>query len=95
MGPIQCVCVLHQNVKFIMLGAKLESLTDGELKHYRDCFATMMCNPPYIKCFFGTCDQCLGTEPLHALVQAAADEHGIDTIEFKQWTTTGRATMDH
>lgn len=89
-----CVCVLHQNVKLMMLGAKLESLTDGELKHYRDCFAAMMCNPPNIKCFFGTCDRCPGTEPLHALLQAAADEHGIDTIEFKQWTTTDRATME-
>lgn len=47
-----CVCVLHQNVKLMMLCAKLVSLTDGELKHYRDCFAAMMCNPANIKCFF-------------------------------------------
>eukprot|EP00731_Ephydatia_muelleri_P000156 Em0001g156a len=68
--------------------------TDGELKHYRDYFAAMMCNPPKIKGFFGTCDRCPGTETLHTLLQAAADEHGIDTIEFKQWTTTDRATME-
>lgn len=46
-----CVCVLHQNVKLMMLGAKLESLTDGQLKHYRDCIAAMMCNPPNIECY--------------------------------------------
>lgn len=78
----------------MILSGKLECMTDGQLKHYRDCFATMQCNPPNIECYFSIYVQCPGTEPLHALLQAAADEHEMDTVEVKQWTTTDRASLE-
>ena len=29
-----CVCTIHQNIKLMMAGSRLESLTQGEIKHY-------------------------------------------------------------
>ena len=89
-----CVCTIHQNIKLMMAGGKIESLTDGLYKHYRHCLAVMQCNPPNIDCHFGNCNQCPGTEPLHKSLQAAFDKHSIDTVEFKQWTSTDRATLE-
>ncbi|KAL5459789.1 hypothetical protein EMCRGX_G033165 [Ephydatia muelleri] len=89
-----CVCTIHQNIKLMMAGGKIESLTDGLYKHYRHCLAAMHCNPPNIDCHFGNCNQCTGTEPLHKSLQAAFDKHSIDTVEFKQWTSTDRATLE-
>ena len=88
-----CVCTIHQNVKLMMAGSRLEALTDGEMKHYRHCLAAMQCNPPNVACFLGNCDQCPGTEPIHARLQAVTDENEVDTVEIRQWTTTDRATL--
>ncbi len=44
-----CVCIIHQNVKLMMLGAKLPNLTahsELPLSSYRHCLAQMICNPP-------------------------------------------------
>ena len=54
----------------------------------------MQCDPPNIDCHFGNCNQCPGTELLHKSLQAAFDKHSIDTVEFKQWTSTDRATLE-
>ena len=89
-----CVCTIHQNVKLMMAGGKIESPTDGSFNHYRHCLAAMQCDPPNIDCHFYNCNQCPGTEPLHKSLQAAFDEHSIDTVEFKQWTTTDCATLE-
>ena len=78
-----CVCTLHQNVKLMMGGGKLESLTDGKLKHYRHCFSAIQCDPPNIECYSGNCSQCPDTKPLRVSLQVTFDEHAIDTVEFK------------
>ena len=54
----------------------------------------MQCNPPNIECFLGNCDQCPGTEPIHARLQAVTDENEVDTVEIRQWTTTDCATLE-
>jgi hypothetical protein len=36
MHPI-CVCSIHQNVKFMISGAKLCDLTEKQVKTYEDC----------------------------------------------------------
>lgn len=100
-----CVCTIHQNVKLMMAGSRLESLTQGEIKHYRHCLAAMQCNPPSIECFLGNCNRCIGcflgncnqcpgAEPLCAGLQAVTDGNEIDTVEIWQWTTTDRATLE-
>ena len=87
-----CVCTIQQNVKLMVEGSRLESLTDGEIKHYRHCLAAIQCDPPNIECHFGTCNEC--PEKLTANHQAVMDNNSVDTIEFKQWTTTDRATLE-
>ena len=77
----------------MMAGSRLEALTDGEMKHYRHCLAAMQCDPPNVACFLGNCDQCPGTEPIHARLQAVTDENEVNTVEIRQWTTTDRATL--
>ena len=54
----------------------------------------MQCDQPNIDCHFGNCNQCPGTELLHKSLQAAFNKHSIDTVEFKQWTSTDRATLE-
>ena len=74
------------NIKLMMAGGKIESLTDGSYKHYRHCLAAMQCNLPNIDCHFGNCNQCPGTEPLHKSLQAAFDKHyrhrGVQAVDF-------------
>ena len=82
------------SVKLIMAGSRLESLTQGEIKHSRHCLAAMQCNPPNVECFLGNCNQCPGTEPLCAILQDVTCENEIDTVEFRHWTTADRATLE-
>ncbi|KAL5515128.1 hypothetical protein EMCRGX_G000252 [Ephydatia muelleri] len=89
-----CVCTIHQNTKLMMVGSKLEILTGGKFKHYRHCLAAMQCNPPNVGCYFGECELCPGTEPLHTCLQYAMDRNDVDAVEFQQWTTTDRATLE-
>ena len=78
----------------MMMGSKLESLSGVELKHYSNCLAKLHCNPPSLKCIFGSCKKCPGTEPLCNQLQAMACENSIDTVEVKQWTQTDRANLE-
>ena len=89
-----CVCTIHQNTKLMMVGSKLEILTGGKFKHYRHCLAAMQCNPPNVGCYFGECELCPGTEPLHTCLQDAMDRNDVDAVEFQQWTTTDCATLE-
>ena len=89
-----CVCTIHQNVKLMMMGSKLEFLSGGKLKHYSNCLAKLHCNPPSLKCILGSCKKCPGTEPLCNQLQAMACENSIDTVEVKQWTQTDRANLE-
>ena len=89
-----CVCTVHQNVKLMMAGSGLEALSGGQLKHYRHCLALMQCNPPNLDCYLGSCSVCPGTDPLKSLLENLMDQNGIDTVQFQQWTTTDRATLE-
>ena len=83
-----------QNVKLMMIGSKLESLSGGQLKHYNSCLAKLHCNPPSLNCIFGNCETCPGTEPLCKQLQAMARKNSIDTVEVRQWTHTDRANLE-
>ncbi|KAL5477704.1 hypothetical protein EMCRGX_G024538 [Ephydatia muelleri] len=89
-----CVCKIHQNVKLMMVGSRLEHLTGGEIKHYRHCLAKMQCIPPTLECFLGKCTECPGVEILCAELQAIMDEHEVDSIEYRQWTNTDRSSLE-
>ena len=75
------VCKIHQNVKLMMIGSRLEHLIGGEIKHYRHCLAKMQCFPPTLECFLRKCTECPGVEILCAELQAIMDEHEGDSVE--------------
>ena len=63
-------------------GAKLEGLSQGY--SYKNCLAEIQCNPPRVKCYFGSCEECPGIETLEKQLEKHFDQHSIDHIEFKQ-----------
>lgn len=87
-----CVCTIHQNLKLMFQGAKLESVQ--KKYSYRNCLAEIQCNPPRIQCYLGRCEECPGVEKLQSRLEQHFDDKMTDRIEFKQWTTTDRATLE-
>jgi len=87
-----CVCTIHQNIKLMFQGAKLETIC--EKYGYRNCLAETQCNPPRIECHLGNCKECPGIELLQSRLEQHFDEQMIDQIQYKQWTTTDRATLE-
>lgn len=41
-----CVCTIHQNIHFLFDGVCLDIVSNGKIKHYRDCIGAIQCNPP-------------------------------------------------
>lgn len=92
-----CVCTIHNNVKLMMMNARMATITSSEevpLLHYSHALAKMMCNPSLPSCHLGSCSCCPGKEPLREMLERSFEEAGIDEIEFKQWTTTDRSNME-
>ena len=91
-----CVCTIHQNVKLMLLGAKLHELTssdDTPLKTYHHCLARLICNPPLPECYLGDCTVCLGTEKFKEHV-TVLDNNMVDTVTYKQWTAVDQSTLE-
>ena len=63
------------------------------LKHYSHAIAKTMCNPSLPSCHLGDCTECPGREPLREMLERCFNEEEIEEIEFKQWTTTDRSTL--
>ena len=82
-----CVCTIHQNVKLMMLGAKLSDLSkDSEvsLETYKNCLAQIICNPPLPRCYLGTCKYCPGNSTLKDNILAVMEENMINEVVYKQ-----------
>ena len=92
-----CVCTIHQNVKLMMIGGKIAELSahdDIPLKEYNHCLAKIICNPPQPDCYFKNCNSCPGVTGLKDHIYALMDENMIDTIQYKQWVSTDRSTLE-
>ena len=92
-----CVCTIHNNVKLMMAGSMMNKRTANEeipLKHYSHAIAKTMCNPSLPSCHLGDCTECPGKEPLREIPERCFNEEEIEEIEFKQWTTTDRSTLE-
>lgn len=92
-----CVCTIHQNVKLMMMGGKIAELTahdDVPLKTYDHCLAQIICNPPQPACYLGTCCSCPGISGLSEHLKALMDDNLIDNIEYKQWISVNRSTLE-
>ena len=88
-----CVCTIHQNVKLMVLGARLPELS-SELKNYRDYLARIICNPPLPQCHLGECDSCPGVEEIEEHLITILDHYMIENVTFKQWTSVDRSSLE-
>ena len=89
-----CVCTIHQNVKLMMAGSRLEALTNGWFSHYKDCLAAIQCEPPHYNCAVGKCTECPGPDALREELEDAMEENGVETVQYNQWTNTDRANLE-
>ncbi|KAL5515849.1 hypothetical protein EMCRGX_G001083 [Ephydatia muelleri] len=89
-----CVCTIHQNVKLMMAGGRLEALTNGWFSHYKDCLAAIQCEPPHYNCAVGKCTECPGPDALREELEDAMEENGVETVQYNQWTNTDRANLE-
>ena len=92
-----CVCFIHQNVKLMIIGARLPFLyKDGEMQldTYHSCLAQLICNPPFPRCYLGYCQCCPGISKLKNYLQKLLEENMIDEIVYKQWISVDRSSLE-
>lgn len=54
-----CVCLIHENVKLLIDGANLKSITANSprpIVNYHDCLDRMVCDEKSTNCFLGLCN---------------------------------------
>ena len=92
-----CVCTIHQNTKLMLIAGKLAELTaklEIHLQHYARCVALVMCNPPQPACYLKTCVYFPGISNLKDYLNEIIDDNFIDTIQYKQWVSVDRSTLE-
>ncbi|XP_057332044.1 uncharacterized protein LOC130671921 [Microplitis mediator] len=92
-----CVCISHQNIKLMMLGANLKKLTQEMVKpltEYNDCLNFIMCQSPSAECYFGTCRDCPSIEVLNDVLTKIFDGNEIESINYKFWISTPRCSLE-
>lgn len=96
---VVCVCVYHQNVKLMLHGGEIASLTAGSKIHlssYKDCLKEMMCPNPSSVCHLMTqksppderCTSCL--DAIRERLQNTFDKNEITSVQFETWIGTDR-----
>ena len=83
-----CVCTIHQNVKLM-----LNALNDKAKYEYPHFLAIMSCNPGRPECFLGQCGFCPGTDAIKQKLIYELEEKGLETVTYKQWTSTDRCDL--
>lgn len=92
-----CVCTLHQNIKLMMNGAKMQNFVlddETSLKSYHSCLAKIMCNPPSQHCYMNTCKECPGVTQFKELLYTKFNDEMIDEVTYKKWVTVDRCSME-
>lgn len=92
-----CVCTIHQNVKLIIIGAMLESVTNGRIKSYKDCISEILCPIPSSSCYLLECKRCPGTSVFCEYLKTCFVEYEGENCEvsFDQWVATDRCDFKH
>ena len=92
-----CVCTIHQNIKLMFIGSKMEEVskgTDMPMYSAKDCLSYVLCSPPSVSCCLGKCDNCGDTDKLKNHLENLFEESSIDEITYKKWTNTDRSTLE-
>lgn len=93
-----CVCTIHQNMKLMIAGSGLSSLTQEEqfhLQDYNSCLSAITCNRSTTSCFFNECSEC--EELFDSFVEYFKSIFHIgmiDDISYKRWISTDRTTLE-
>lgn len=91
-----CVCTIHQNVKLMIDAIKLNVISQGYLKSYKDCIGLSLCEKPDSQCYLLNCSKCPGTNRLQDKLQTILEENGYENaeIKFNQWVSTDRCDLE-
>ncbi|KAF2879040.1 hypothetical protein ILUMI_27134 [Ignelater luminosus] len=101
---VVCVCIYHQNVKLMLNGGDILSLTSESaipLTSYKDCLKKMMCPNPTPICHLMTqkspsnerCSNCPGLTEIREHLKTIFDENQITSVQFSTWIGTDRFTV--
>ena len=92
-----CVCAIHQNVKLLLAGAKLQKLLPVSSNFpctYKDVLSNMRCDVFSESCNLNNCKDCSGYGPLRKKLQDLFEQHFIISISCCQWTNTDRSNLE-
>ena len=91
-----CVCTIHQNVKLMMVGARMEDFDAAimPLKEYSDVLTAVRCNPFHPRCALGECTSCPGPDRLREVLLQSFEDKAVDEVQYKQWTCTDRSQLE-
>ncbi|CAH0546678.1 unnamed protein product [Brassicogethes aeneus] len=94
-----CVCTVHQNVKLMITGSKINQFIVNEnhkpvFPDYHACLSKIICNPPNVDCFFDSCPTCPRIEGLKQNLMEKFDEFFIDSVTYKKWVSVDRCNME-
>lgn len=91
-----CVCAIHENVKLLIDGSNIKSLTANTLnpiRTYHDCLKQMVCENASTSCYFGNCLECPGATSLIDELESIFETNFIEQITYRQWTNVDRTTL--
>lgn len=91
-----CVCPIHENVKLMIDGTNLKSITaesQRPIKNYSDCLERMICETKTNDCYLGECDKCPGVTNIIDQLESDFEEKFIEQLEYKQWVTINRTSL--
>ncbi|CAG9788176.1 unnamed protein product [Diatraea saccharalis] len=101
---VVCVCIYHQNVKLMLSGGNISSLTSESaipLTSYKDCLQKMMCPDPTPTCHLMTgksslneqCHNCPGLDEIREHLTRIFDENQVTNVQFDTWVGTDSFTI--
>lgn len=101
---IVCVCIYHQNVKLMLIGGDIASLTSESaipLLSYKDCLQKMMCPDPTPTCHLMTrksslneqCHSCPGLVGIQEHLRNIFDANQVTSVQFNTWVGNDRFTI--
>lgn len=92
-----CVCLLHQNPKLMLEGARIFKLSETDaspMNSYQDVLRVMVCDMDSAECRLGRCARCPGAAALEARLTQLFAAHAITEVRYRQWETVDRCAMN-
>ena len=92
-----CICTIHQNMKLMIVGIQLGTLTNVEKHHlidYHQCIDAVTCNEASSSCYLDDCSSCSNLmDDFILYLTKIFDKNSIDDLIYKQWLSTDRTTL--